>query len=80
VSGALRGYDAGAVSGSPETFQSQNDQRGAKWTFLSWTFNGRSIDAVVSPAGVHGQIPCTITLYIPLGEVRWEAYSLSGGP
>lgn len=71
--------DSGAVSGSPGQFQSRDGQSEAKWTFLSWTFSGRSIDAVVSPGGGHGKVLCTGTLYIPLGGDRWEVYGLSGG-
>jgi hypothetical protein len=75
-----RYYDGGIVLGSPGQFQSQYANNGAHWTFLSWTFSGRSIDAVVVPGGGHQEIPCAGTLYIPLGEGRWEVYSLSGGP
>jgi hypothetical protein len=75
-----RYYDGGGVSGSPSQFQAQYRSKEAKWTFLSWTFSGRSIDAVVSPRGGHSEVPCTGTLYVPLGEGRWEEYPLSGGP
>lgn len=75
-----RYYDGGTLSGTPAKFQSQDDEKGARWTFLSWTFSGRSIDAVVSPASDRQQTLCTMILYIPLGERRWEDYPLSGGP
>ena len=75
-----RYYDGGAVSGTPTQFQSEDGDKGAKWAFLSWTFSGRSIDAVVSTADGHRQTLCAGALYIPIGGGRWEDYSLSGGP
>jgi hypothetical protein len=74
-----RYYDQGPQPGSPVLFESQDADRSARWTFLSWTFSGRSIYADVSPPrATHGV--CTMTLYIPIGGGKWETYALSGGP
>jgi hypothetical protein len=72
--------DGGPQVGSPALFESQDSAPGAHWSFLSWTFSGRSIDADVAPLSAPGSSVCTMTLYIPLGGGRWEIYSLSGGP
>ena len=72
--------DGGVVSGSPQLFESEVAGQQAKWAFLSWTFSGRSIDAVTTPGGGQHEVPCANALYIPLGAGRWEEYSLSGGP
>jgi hypothetical protein len=71
--------DSGPQPGSPVLFESQDDDRSARWTFLSWTFSGRSIYADVSPAR-RNQGECTMALYIPIGGRKWEEYALSGGP
>jgi hypothetical protein len=74
-----RYYDQGPQPGSPALFESQNADRSARWTFLSWTFSGRSIYADVSqPRAVHEL--CTMMLSIPIGGGKWEMYALSGGP
>ena len=75
-----RYYDSGAQTGSPALFESQDSDKAAHWTFLSWTFSGRSIYADVSPLKPPSVAVCTMVLYIPTGGGRWETYSLSGGP
>ena len=75
-----RYYDSGPQTGSPALFESQDSDKAARWTFLSWTFSGRSIDADVSPLKPSSSSVCTMVLYIPLGGGRWETYALSGGP
>ena len=42
-------YDGGPQRGSPSLFASQDSEKGAHWSFLSWTFSGRSIYADVAP-------------------------------
>ena len=74
-----RYYDGGPQRGSPALFESQDSARDAHWTFLSWTFSGRSIYADVNPVNSPYSV-CTMALYIPIGGGRWEIYSLSGGP
>ena len=74
-----RYYDQGPQPGRPALFESQDTDRSARWTFLSWTFSGRSISADVSPLR-SAQGVCTMTLYIPIGGQEWEMYGLSGGP
>jgi hypothetical protein len=71
-----RYYDSGPQVGTPAHFQARDGDRTAHWTFLSWTFSGRSIYADVSSRSAL----CTGTLYIPVGGGRWETYDLSGGP
>lgn len=75
-----RYYDGGSQQGSPALFRSQDSAPGAQWSFLSWTFSGRSIYAVVSSLRPPRYNVCTMVLYIPLGGGRWETYGLSGGP
>jgi hypothetical protein len=70
-----RYYDAGAQSGNPMPSAARDAPPSARWTFISWTFSGRSIYADVAPRSV----VCTGTLYIPVGGGRWESYDLSGG-
>ncbi len=72
----LRYDDGGSLVGTPAKFESQDGDRSARWTFLSWTFSGRSISADVSSTSA----VCTGGLYISLGGGRWETYELSGGP
>jgi hypothetical protein len=72
--------DQGAEAGNPAVFKGQDSASGAKWTFLSWTFSGRSIYAVVAPLHPPGDAVCTMELYIPTGGSQWETYVLSGGP
>jgi hypothetical protein len=72
--------DQGAKSGNPAVFTSRDSASGARWTFLSWTFSGRSIDAVVAPPHPPADAVCTTELYIPTGGSQWEAYVLDGGP
>jgi hypothetical protein len=74
-----RYYDSGPQQGGPALFESQDSARDAHWTFLSWTFSGRSIYADVNPVGPVYSV-CTMALYIPIGGAKWETYSLSGGP
>ncbi len=74
-----RYYDGGPQQGSPALFESQDSARDAHWTFISWTFSGRSIYADVN-AVRHPYSVCTMALYIPIGGGKWETYSLSGGP
>jgi hypothetical protein len=74
-----RYYDGGPQHGSPARFESQDSARDAHWTFLSWTFSGRSIYADASPAKFPNSV-CTMALYIPIAGNKWETYSLSGGP
>jgi hypothetical protein len=71
--------DTGPQPGSPALFESQDADRSARWTFLSWTFSGRSIYADASPARPN-QGECTMMLYIPICAGKWETYALSGGP
>jgi hypothetical protein len=71
-----RYYDSGSQIGSPARFDALDGDRSARWTFLSWTFSGRSIFADVSSTSSL----CTGALYIPLGDGKWETYGLSGGP
>lgn len=75
-----RYYDSGPTRGSPVVFESQDADKQAHWTFLSWTFSGRSIYADATPLHPPTQDVCTMALYIPLGGGSWETYSLSGGP
>ncbi len=75
-----RYYDDGSQRGSPAEFESQDTEKGAHWSFLSWTFSGRSIDADIAPPTPPRYAVCTVLLYIPLGGGKWESYSLSGGP
>ena len=76
-----RYYEAGPQQGSPALFESKDSAKGARWTFLSWTFSGRSIYAVTAPLSPPlGNTVCTMALYIPIGGGRWETYELSGGP
>jgi hypothetical protein len=75
-----RYYDAGPGRGSPALFESQYRAKGAHWSFLSWTFSGRSIYAVVTPLSPPNNEVCTMSLYIPIGGGSWELYALSGGP
>jgi hypothetical protein len=76
-----RTYDeSGPQQGNPALFESQDSEKGAKWSFLSWTFSGRSIYADAAPLSSPRYAVCTMVLYIPLGDGRWETYSLSGGP
>jgi hypothetical protein len=72
--------DSGPQKGSPTLFESQDRAKGAHWSFLSWTFSGRSIYAVVAPLSPPNDTVCTMALYIPLGGGSWETYALSGGP
>lgn len=72
--------DQGAQAGNPAAFKGQDSASGAKWTFLSWTFSGRSIYAVVAPLHPPADAVCTMELYIPTGGSQWETYVLSGGP
>jgi hypothetical protein len=74
-----RYFDGGPQRGSPALFESQDSARDTRWTFLSWTFSGRSIYADVNPVKPPYSV-CTMVLYIPLGGGRWETYGLSGGP
>lgn len=74
-----RYYDEGPQQGSPALFESYDSAKGAHWTFLSWTFSGRSIYADVNPVSPPHSV-CTMFLYIPIGGGKWETYSLSGGP
>jgi hypothetical protein len=75
-----RYYDGGPQRGTPGLFESQNTAEGAHWSFLSWTFSGRSIYADVAPLNPPNDAVCTMILYIPLGGGNWETYVLSGGP
>ena len=76
-----RRYDVGGPEkGNPALFEAQDRAKGAHWTFLSWTFSGRSIYAVVAPLSPPRNTVCTMALYIPLGGGNWETYGLSGGP
>jgi len=75
-----RYYDSGPQTGSPALFESQDSDKAARWSFLSWTFSGRSIYADVSPLNASTAAVCTMVLYIPIGHDRWETYALSGGP
>jgi hypothetical protein len=72
--------DQGAKAGNPAVVKGQNSAGGAKWTFLSWTFSGRSIYAVVAPLHPPADAVCTMHLYIPSSGSQWETYVLSGGP
>ena len=74
-----RYYDSGPQPGSPTLFESQDSAQGAHWSFLSWTFSGRSIYADVAPVSSSNSV-CTVALYIPIGDGKWETYGLSGGP
>ena len=74
-----RYYDGGSQPGSPALFESQDSASDAHWTFLSWTFSGRSIYADVNPVRPPYSV-CTMALYVPIGGGKWETYSLSGGP
>ncbi len=74
-----RYYDSGPQQGSPALFKSQDSATDAHWTFLSWTFSGRSIYADVNPVHPPYSV-CTMVLYVPIGGGKWETYSLSGGP
>ena len=75
-----RYYSGETERGNPALFESQDSAKGARWTFLSWTFSGRSIYADVAPSDSSSATACTMMLYIPLGGDRWETYALSGGP
>jgi hypothetical protein len=75
-----RYYDGGPERGSAALFESQDSAKGAHWSFLSWTFSGRSIYADVAPLSPPRNSVCTMILYIPLGGGSWETYGLSGGP
>jgi hypothetical protein len=75
-----RYYDGGLQRGSPTLFASQDSEKDAHWSSLSWTFSGRSIYAVVAPLRPPRYTVCTMVLYIPLGGGNWETYGLSGGP
>lgn len=75
-----RYYDSGPQTGSPALFESQDSDKAARWSLLSWTFSGRSIYADVSPLKPPANDVCTMVLYIPIGHGRWETYGLSGGP
>jgi hypothetical protein len=76
-----RRYSAsGPQQGNSADFESQDSEKGAKWSFLSWTFSGRSIYADAAPLSPPRYTVCTMVLYIALGDGRWETYSLSGGP
>ncbi len=75
-----RYYDGGSQRGSPTLFASQDSEKAAHWSFLSWTFSGRSIYADVAPLSPPRYTVCTMVLYIPLGGGKWETYGLSGGP
>jgi hypothetical protein len=75
-----RYYDSGPVRGSAALFESRDGAKGAHWSFLSWTFSGRSIYADVAPLSPPRNTVCTMALYIPLGGGSWETYALSGGP
>jgi len=72
--------DGGPQRGSPALFESHDTAKGAHWSFLSWTFSGRSIYADVAPLSPPRNAVCTMVLYIPLGGGDWETYVLSGGP
>ena len=72
--------DSGPQQGSPTLFESHDSEKGAHWRFLSWTFSGRSIYTDAAPLSPPRYTVCTMVLYIPLGDGRWETYSLSGGP
>ena len=74
-----RYYDGGPQRATPTQFESQDSAKGAHWSFLSWTFSGRSIYADVAPVTSSNAV-CTMALYIPIGGGWWETYGLSGGP
>jgi hypothetical protein len=74
-----RYYGGATEQGSPALFESHDSAKDAHWTFLSWTFSGRSIYADVAPVSSPNAV-CTMFLYIPIGGGKWETYSLSGGP
>jgi len=61
-------------------FESQGSEKGAHWSFIFWTFSGRSICADVAPLSAPRYSVCNMTLYIPIGDGNGETYSLSGGP
>lgn len=75
-----RYYDGGSVKGNPAQFRSQDSETSAQWSSVSKTFSGRSIYAVSAPPRPPRYTVCTMVLYIPIGDGRWEAYPLSGGP
>lgn len=76
-----RYYDSGPhFIGNLASVQAQDADSSARWTFLSWTFSGRSIYADVSPLRPPWNGVCTMELYIPLDDGTWETYALSGGP
>jgi hypothetical protein len=74
-----RYYNSGSEPGNPERFTFQTAGRGAVWKRVAWTYSGRSIFAVVSPT-TQSQRVCTMILYAPVGNGRWDVYPLSGGP
>jgi hypothetical protein len=73
-------FDQGAHAGNPAGFKAQDGASGAKWTFLSRTFSGRSIYAVLVPVHSPDDATCTMELYILTSAAQWETYVLSGGP
>ena len=74
-----RYYESGSQSSNPAQFTSQTGGRGAVWKRVAWTYSGRSIFAAVSPVTKPQQV-CTMILYTPVGNGRWDVYPLSGGP
>jgi hypothetical protein len=44
------------------------------------SYLGRSIYADAAPPSPPRYTVCTMVMYIPLGDGRWETYSLSSGP
>ena len=46
--GGRRYCDSGSQRGSPAHSESQDTEKGAHWSLLSWTFSGRSIYAGVA--------------------------------
>lgn len=72
--------EQGTQTGNPALFTSQDSASGARWTFISWTFSGRSVYAVVAPLHPPAEAVCTMEIYIPVGGSQWATYTLSGGP
>ena len=44
-----RYYESGPQHGNPALFESQDSEKGAKWSFSSWTFSGRSTTPTQPP-------------------------------
>lgn len=74
-----RYYESGIQATNPAQLTSQSGGRGAVWKRVTWTYSGRSIFAAVLPVKMPQQV-CTMILYTPVGNGRWDVYPLSGGP